>query len=281
MKITWLGTGGAGTLENWNTNALIEFDDGYKLLIDCGGDCRHALHALGLDHLDIDGIYVSHLHADHIGGIEIFAFNTYFDPRYDNKYDSAKELSPDVSGRPQLYLSEALVDDLWSRSLSGGLGSLQNKRCKLDTYFDVYAVPKNESFHIAGVDLTLVQTIHFVNGYTFELSFGLMFATGCETVFLTTDTQYAPNQIKDFYEQATLIFHDCETGFASGVHSHFDELKGLSPETKKKMLLVHYGDNVISEDGTRSVLPEWREKAEAAGFIGFASCGSVFEFNIG
>lgn len=259
MKITWLGTGSAFCLHNHQTNALVEFDDGYNLLIDAGGDVRFSLQRIGKTYLDIHGVYVSHLHADHIGGLEYLAFASFFDPRY--------------QGKPDLFISEFLVDDLWTRSLSGGLGSLQAQRATLDTYFNIHAVPKNAGFRVGGYDWDLVQMIHFVNAYTFELSFGLIVRVGPEYIFFTTDTQHAPNQIRDFYAKATIIFHDCETApFRSGVHAHFEELATLDDETKSKMHLIHYQDNVVSSWDT------WRAQAEEAGFAGFVRQGQSFEF---
>jgi len=264
MKITWLGTGNAFTLENFQTNALIEFDRGYKLLIDCGGDIRFSLAAQGLSYLDINGVYISHLHADHIGGLEYLAFSSYFDPRY--------------KGRPDMFISEFMVDALWERGLSAGLASLQVKRATLDTYFDVHVIERNQSFVIPSEascpNFRLIQMIHFVNAFTFEPSFGLMFrASTDEKVFLTTDTQHAPNQIRDFYNEAAIIFHDVETlPFKSGVHAHFEELCELNSDTKGKMRLVHYHDNIIKE------WEEWQEKAVEAGFWGFVGKGATFEF---
>ncbi|CAA9435206.1 MAG: Ribonuclease Z, partial [uncultured Phycisphaerae bacterium] len=69
MKLTFLGTGSAFTLANYQSNMLLE-DSGKRLLIDCGGDARHAMAAAGYKAADVDALYVSHLHADHIGGIE-------------------------------------------------------------------------------------------------------------------------------------------------------------------------------------------------------------------
>jgi len=262
MKIIFLGTGSAFTMENFQTNMLIEFDSGYKLLVDCGGDIRFSLAAQGLSYLDINGVYISHLHADHIGGMEYMAFASYFDPRY--------------KGRPDLYISEFMVDALWERGLSAGLASLQVQRATLDTYFDVNVIARNESFrvpHPTSPEFRLVQMIHFVNGFTFEPSFGLLFHRGADTtIFLTTDTQHAPNQLQDFYNQATVIYQDAETApFQSGVHAHFDELATLDKGTKAKMHLIHYQDNVVDE------WEAWEKKAAEAGFAGFVPKGHVSE----
>ena len=49
---------------------LLINEQGNKLLIDCGSDIRFSLYAAGFSHLDITDIYISHLHADHAGGLE-------------------------------------------------------------------------------------------------------------------------------------------------------------------------------------------------------------------
>lgn len=107
MKITFLGSGSAFTMSNFQSNILIE-NDKEKLLFDCGGDIRWSLKENGLSAFDIDGIYLSHLHADHIGGLEYIAFLTYF----------AKTLKG--FKKPKLYGHTQLITDLWNHSLKGG-----------------------------------------------------------------------------------------------------------------------------------------------------------------
>jgi ribonuclease BN (tRNA processing enzyme) len=84
MKIVFLGVGSAFTLPSrlkesnnaipktiddcdWQSNVVVVSKSGKMLLIDCGGDIRFALWQQGLSYKDIDAVYVSHLHADHIG----------------------------------------------------------------------------------------------------------------------------------------------------------------------------------------------------------------------
>ena len=73
----------------WQSNFLIEFDmpskrgkGPYRLLIDAGADLRHALTRIGLSSSDIDGVYISHPHNDHIGGMEYLALTSFFNPFY-------------------------------------------------------------------------------------------------------------------------------------------------------------------------------------------------------
>ncbi|MCK5018479.1 MAG: ribonuclease Z [Candidatus Peribacteraceae bacterium] len=265
MEIKFLGTGSAFSMENGQANLLISniwpSQTDRKLLIDCGTDIRFMLADEGLSHLDIEAVYISHLHADHIGGLEWLAFCTFFDPRY--------------KGKPKLFISKAL--DLWNSSLKGGLGSIEGQIMTLEDYFDVEYIEPNGEFKWNGIDFQTVQVVHIMDGFAIKPSFGLMFKAPTKkliekpsdfvSVFITTDTQHNPNQIKKFYDMADVIIHDCETApFKSSVHAHYEELKTLDDKTKAKMWLDHYQDGDLPD-------------AVADGFAGFARKGQVLKLN--
>ena len=251
MKLQFVGSGSAFTLENYQSNTLIEAENSAKLLIDCGADVRFALKDLGLGYRDIDNVYISHLHSDHVGGMEWLGFTRKFDPS---------------CTKPKLFISRYIKNELWSNVLSGGMLSLQGEVADLDTYFEVHTIPKNQGFEWEGVNFQLVQAIHIMSGFHLVPSFGLMFTMDGIKTFLTTDTQFSPTQIKDFYDMADIIFHDCETAkHKSGVHAHYESLYTLPAEVKKKMWLYHY------QDGS---LPD----ARADGFRGFVKRGQIFDY---
>lgn len=116
-----------------------------------------------------------------------------------------------------------------------------------------------------------------MDGYAIVPSFGIMVKDpdSGKVVFCPGDTQYAPNQLTDFYRQSDFIVQDCETMYRSGVHAHYDELKTLPDDIKAKMLLVHYQDNVIDN------WKEWNDKARSDGFtcreFPFVAKGTSFE----
>jgi len=270
MEMTWLGVGSAFTLPaidaagevdlntcDFQTNAMIRSESGKIMLIDCGSDIRFALAKVAKifpkDYGDIDAVYLSHLHADHVGGIEAVAFCTCFNPN---------------ASKPKLYANHSLMVEAWEKSLRGGLESIQGDVVSLTHYFDCHPIEDNQQFMWEGILFTPVQTVHVVSGFIIKHSYGLLMQDQTkvepQTVFLTTDTQFAPNQIMDFYAKSDVIFHDCETSqFSSKVHSHFRELAGLPDGIRQRMWLLHYqpGD-----------LPD------ATGFAGFVRRGQVFEF---
>jgi hypothetical protein len=100
-----------------------------------------------------------------------------------------------------------------------------------------------------------------------------------KTIFWSADCQFCPAQIMDFYKQADLIIQDCETmPFKSGVHANFLDLITLPEDIKKKMILIHYNDNILDNNG--QINPDWIEKENNAGFsFGFATKGQEFDIN--
>lgn len=252
MKLLFLGSGSAFTVNgsNYHSNMLLVDDAGAKLLIDCGSDARLALAELGLTYKDIQAVYVSHLHADHVGGLEWLGFSSYFDPNCE---------------KPHLYCHHSLKAPLWENVLSGGMSSLQSHMADLSTYFKVHTINDNEAFFWNTVSLKTVQTLHVMNGFKILPSFGLVFTVNNTKALITTDTQFAPTQLGEFYEWADIIFQDCETSKTmSGVHANYTELLTLTPEIRRKMWLYHYNPGPLPN-------------AKKDGFCGFVVKGQVFD----
>lgn len=254
MKLIFIGSGSAFTVAQGNFNSnmlLIDPNSNKKLLIDCGSDARHALNELGYTYRDITDVYISHLHADHAGGLEWLALTTRFDK-------TCKKVN--------LHANKGIISDLWEKTLSGGMSTLQGAKAGLSDFFNVCPIKPNESFLWQGIHFQTVQMIHVVNGYALMPSFGLIFEINKTRIMITTDTQIAPLQLRDYYNQVDIIFHDCETSpVPSGVHAHFEDLKLFDPKIKAKMWLYHYNPGPLPD-------------AEGNGFRGFILKGQVFEF---
>lgn len=279
MKITVLGSGSAFTMKNYQSNYLVESDDGKSnLLIDCGSDIRFALRDMKLSYKDIQNIYISHLHADHCGGMEYMAFCSFFDSEYGKLFPMCEVNEP--TDKPHLYGQSTLLSTLWGDTLKGGLGSIEGREMDLSDYFYLHKLSVNRPARIRGIgSLQIVQTVHIMNGYGIVPTFGVIITdkeTG-KNIYFTTDTQFSPDQIGCFYNQSDLIIQDCEiSAWESKVHAHYNKLNTLSSDVKKKMWLTHYGDNFFDGD-----YGEWRgdianqKKAKKDGFLGFLQKGQV------
>lgn len=261
MKIHFIGTGSAFTLKNYHTNFVLE-DGGQKMLIDAGSDVRFSLKKAGMSYKDIDVMYLSHGHGDHLYGAEYLGFISYFDPTKD---------------KIKLYGNGDVLRHGWDDGLKASMGSLQMMIANLETYYDVTYIRPNGSFNWLGNKCTPFATVHIMNGYSIVPSYGLRIkiATG-EQIYFTTDTQHAPHQLLDMYRDVDFIIQDTETSaFKSGVHANYMDLRELPADIKAKMALTHYGDNVMDDDG--KVTAEWADKAKADGFYGFVDRGTVID----
>jgi ribonuclease BN (tRNA processing enzyme) len=253
-QLLFLGSGSAFTVgnDNYQSNILIMDENKNRLLIDCGSDIRFSLYDLEMSYKEITDIYISHLHADHVGGLEYIAFGRKFDPHCTN---------------PTLYLSKDVAQELWENSLSAGLRSVQNDLMTIDDYFNVQLISQTKSsFQWQGIHFELVKVTHIDNGFYVMPCYGLFFQINGINVFFTGDTQLCLLQLQSYYEKADIIFQDCELSVTpTTVHATFEELKKLPLEIKNKMWLYGYQP---------MLLPDYKEH----GFLGFVKRAQSFYF---
>lgn len=143
LTIQMLGTGSAFAKHYYNNNALLDSGEG-KLLIDCGTTASLALHQMGVPLPDIGAILITHIHADHVGGLEEFGFQMNILHRR----------------KPLLYIAEPLIHPLWEHTLKGGM-SQQGMIDKLEDVFEVNVItPGVPTTLVSGIQVELIPTRH-------------------------------------------------------------------------------------------------------------------------
>ncbi|WP_459191255.1 ribonuclease Z [Halosimplex sp. J119] len=80
MRVTFLGTSGAVPTTQRNTSALLVNRDGDRLLFDCGEGTQRQMMRFSTG-FDVDHIFVTHLHGDHVLGIPGFLQTLDFNDR--------------------------------------------------------------------------------------------------------------------------------------------------------------------------------------------------------
>ena len=259
MKLKFIGVGSAFTSpEYYQSNMMITARSGKKMLLDCGSDARFALLECNITNRDvgekIEAVFISHLHADHIGGMEWLAFNTYFGQ---------------TRRKPTLFTEEKLMNDMWNHSLKGGLGRIEGRVMHLADYFECRPIPENGAFLWEGIRFSLVKMPHVITKGSTHNSFGLVVREEdqeAHSLFITMDTQFQPEFISEMSKSMSVIFHDCETSpFKSIIHTHYEDLRTLNTDVKRKIWLYHYQPD-----------PDYDAKAD--GFKGFIEKGQEFDF---
>ena len=268
----------------WQSNFLVEFDmpgkkgvHPYRLLVDAGGDVRHELDGVGLSAKDIDGVYISHPHNDHIGGMEFLALMTLFNPYYTptkkewlgdqfvvDKLFLEEEWwpRPPEGAKPDLFIHRKVLEPL-KRALGPGLDTVQGvPNVTLETYFSLKLIGKQENgetkthiFQDGDGHWTVrpIFAMHVISSSEEMASYGISFQhSGGYNVLMPTDTQHMmPPQLNAHYRRADTIYMDCETAqFPSGMHPHISDLMNrLDPQIQKKCLLYHYDAYPKVSDG--------------------------------
>lgn len=224
---------------NYHNNALVEIGS-YKLLLDCGSTALESLDRLEsfkAQPEDVDGVMITHIHADHIGGLEELAFRGRFLAQ--KKFDLIvpSSLIPSYTG------SMGDGTCLWENSLKGGLMHLQSEdnepvEATIETYFNVLPLASEEALEMKGCTFSMFPTDHVPD----KATFGIQVSTESGTKVLFSADAKPLAQAR--YDCADVIFHDCSflPKYPSTVHTHFEELKELPEETRAKIRLMHYGD---------------------------------------
>jgi ribonuclease BN (tRNA processing enzyme) len=262
LELFFLGVGSAQAVKNYQTNFLI-IKGGSHILVDFGMTGQIALKEVaGLVLNDITTILPTHSHADHVGGIESLAlYNRYVGMPF---FQSEKT---------KMILTEEYQRVLWDYTLRGGLEYNEEHdrhNLSLSDYFAIIR-PSWKNFQprevheidFEGIHLEIFRTKHIPdNSSDWQASFisyGLMID---DRVFVSCDTRFDAELI-NMYKHAEFFFHDVQF-FPGAVHAPLSDLKTLSDDIKKRMLLMHYSDDF--------------EKKDVSDFAGFAKQGVRYIF---
>lgn len=237
MKIKFLGSGGAfATLKQGNTNVVITIN-GKNLLIDLGSCSNFVWRDIwGRSFNEIDGLYISHVHADHCS-LEQFFFSRYFIPTLDRAGHVIK---------PKLYAHPVVMNEIWEH-LKPSMGIYRNEVLHLTNFAECHSC---SDFEFEGAKFSLIKNSHIESSFGNKDAYGLFIQYNGKSIYWSSDCSKIN---KSPIEKADIIFHDCETldGIESRVHTHYKDLTKLPSCVKRKMWLMHYNEQVPSfkEDG--------------------------------
>lgn len=228
FEVLMTGVGDAFSTQHWGTHFLLRKDD-YVLAVDCPDSYRRALRSSGFEHngepLDahhIDAMILTHLHGDHVNGLEMLACYLRF--AHERKLP--------------LYTTQETATDLWPR-LRPSLKVLWDGQTfheqSLELFLDVHQVDWDETFEIGPFQITARPTQHHLPAMAMRIS------DGDATLGYSCDTAYDPDLIA-WLESADFIIHESSLGPA---HTPLHKLMDLPKEIRQKMIVAHYPDDMI------------------------------------
>lgn len=263
LELFFVGCGSAFS-RTMNQNNLLVVKGDQHLLIDCGTKSPQALHDLQIEPAEIVNFLITHTHADHIGGLEEMMMV--------HRYLTRK--------MPNIIITEEFEEILWNHSLRGGSAYSELRDGKPLEFSDFWRVIRPT--RVAGIeretwqarlgelDIKMPRTKHFPdNAASWRDSFWSCGVLLDERVLFTSDTRFDPELLNEFDARYDLeiIFHDCQF-YNGGVHASLQELSQLPDRLKRKMVLMHYGDN----------WQQYVEQVQAAGFRAFAQQNHSYTF---
>ncbi len=222
LAVRVLGVGDAFTALYTNASLILE-GDGTRLLVDAPPALNRGLRALPGEAVtldDIDHVLITHLHGDHVGGLEQLLFWRRF-----------------VTRRLcTIHAIPEVLEGLWETRLKGAMHCLLQKTGELQELtledYAQLAPLKPGTNRIGAFDVEWRRTIHHIPTSAIRVR------SGAKTLGYSADTSFDRGLV-DWLGESDMFFH--ETNY--GVHTPLESLVALPQTLQAKMRLIHYPDD--------------------------------------
>ncbi len=266
MKLRFLGAGGAFSRRYGTTCSMLILRSGERWLLDCGRQAPDQLSRAGMTWHQLTGQIITHVHGDHVFGLEDFAFMRF--------YETQSGVEPVTRGgpRPKFIAHSAVEAEVWE-TLGASLryvrtGNDEPRGGTLDHYFEVvraadFEDPRAnpwrhaERFVSDGLEIVTRESEHVPGKPSCSLEITVPTAGGDRLAWWSGDCTVDKPFLESIEPRTNIFFHDCTfTDYPGQVHGSFALLEQLPERVRHKMVLMHHEDDIENNRG----------RAEALGF---------------
>ena len=221
-SLQFLGVGNSqAAVQLGSASAVLLRDGAPVLMVDCGQEALTAYQqAFGAMP---EALFITHVHMDHVAGLERLFFATYFDPAR--------------RGKVRLYVPVGVLPHLQSR-LADYPGVIAEGEANWWDAFQL--VPVTRGFWHAGQWYDVFPVRHHLP----DTAFGLRLPG---SVVWTGDTRPIPEMLAKFADAGEWVAHDCAL-HGNPSHSGIDELeREYPPALMSRCVLYHYASEADGE----------------------------------
>lgn len=222
IRAVIIGTGSALSERFYGSSAAILTNTGL-VLIDCSDSILRALvdasstSGIHLDPMRITDILVTHLHGDHVNGLETIGW----------KHWIARQSTGGFP--PRIHTIDRVAQRLWER-LAPSMD--QNGTATFADYFSLNILQVGNRTQIADLQVEARPAEHLIPCCGFRVS------RGGAMLGWSGDTRFEPSHI-DWLSSADVIVHETSE---SRVHTPIACLNSLAPALRAKIRLIHMDD---------------------------------------
>ncbi|RME81796.1 MAG: MBL fold metallo-hydrolase [Planctomycetota bacterium] len=226
MKLTVLGAGTiVPSLEYTQSGYLLEAKNKKPMLLDCGAGKILRLLQLEIRAWEIEYIFLTHFHLDHVGDLASILFS---------------KINPALPRNPKLYIYGPPSLSQWYQKLQSLYGSMVEAK-----YYQLHIEPFEffETKEIQGMQVTAFPMRHMVEavGYRFE--------TQDSSLAYSGDTDYC-DEVIELGKNTDLFLLECSLPSEIELFGHLNPIKAGKIGNKantKHLVLTHFYPEVLEE----------------------------------